>query len=649
MFYRQSLQNINVVVLTLDGGLLDLNHLRYFYLKKQGKLHNENISIEQFDSHIGNYLNMYDFLGFDFDQEAMEQNLFEYVKYTPGVVKSGVEELLKFLNTKGIRVAVYTTYKAKRAIQYLQLCKLEQYVDYVIGGDSECQVLPNNEIIDLIISKFNIKNDELLVAANFKSMVTAANLSYTNVIYLTDLVEPTITIERMVYRLVRNCFEIINLFLFDRFDDVTMFGEALNFSDNMDETELEKTYVSLIKQYGDDPELLRLVRKAYFYYLGELQNRHFEVFAKDRINPVDYPKLNEGLLFEQADQELGDLKDKIEQAFDLGLGHAPGDKTIEKMKSELDFNDFLKYGQQPEYIKLLDDKRDGETNAIDLDFTTEVKKADLIELELLNKSTPTPMASEKVQLVAKGGKFDEEQFPDIEKPLGQSHQKQTPAAPSNEEFDLTDPNQPAMPNPDDRIEEPATGATNESEGNLESEVLAADDLDNIKQLVKEQVENDPNVTQNQKETLDLLSALETREIDKKELQAANGYGLDHDKEFYLDKRGFFARHKYFFYPLFITAIGFGLYYITGAPFENQTGILETLDSILDFYLDGVVALFTMILEFINGYLPMIPTYETLMASEYALGFTFLFYFIVDVIIFDMIYTVFKFIFRAGKK
>ncbi len=643
MFYRQSLQNIKVVVLTLDGGLLDLNHLRYFYLKKQGKLHNENISIEQFDSHIGNYLNMYDFLGFDFDPEKMEQNLFEYVKYTPGVVKSGVEELLKFLNTKGIRVAVYTTYKAKRAIQYLQLFKLEQYVDYVIGGDSECQVLPNNEIIDLIISKFNIKNDELLVAANFKSMVTAANLSYTNVIYLTDLVEPTITIERMVYRLVRNCFEIINLFLFDRFDDVTMFGEALNFSDNMDETELEKTYVSLIKQYSDDPELLRLVRKAYFYYLGELQNRHFEVFAKDRINPVDYPKLNEGLLFEQADQELGNLKDKIEEAFDLGLGHAPNDKSIEKMKSELDFNDFLKYGQQPKFIKELASGQDGVTKVVDLDFTTEVKKDDLIELDLEKTASSIEAAPEKVQLVAKGGKFEAEQFDDIEKPLGQSHAKLADESQTAIEFELPEPKQPAL---EQELETPKPA---EVDSATENEPLVSGELESLEQLVKEQVENDPNVTQNQKETLDLISALETREIDKKELQEADNFGLDHDKEFYLDKRGFFARHKYFFYPLLITLVGFGLYYVTGAPFENQTGILETLDSILDFYLDGVVALFTMILEFVNGYLPMIPTYETLMASEYALGFTFLFYFIVDVIVFDMIYTVFKFIFKTSKK
>lgn len=33
MFYKQTVDNIKVVILSLDGGILDLNRLRFNYLK----------------------------------------------------------------------------------------------------------------------------------------------------------------------------------------------------------------------------------------------------------------------------------------------------------------------------------------------------------------------------------------------------------------------------------------------------------------------------------------------------------------------------------------------------------------------------------------------------------------------------------------
>lgn len=37
MFYKQTVDNIKVVILSLDGGILDLNRLRFNYLKKYVK------------------------------------------------------------------------------------------------------------------------------------------------------------------------------------------------------------------------------------------------------------------------------------------------------------------------------------------------------------------------------------------------------------------------------------------------------------------------------------------------------------------------------------------------------------------------------------------------------------------------------------
>ena len=40
MFYKQTINNIKVVILSLDGGLLDLNRLRFNYFKRICKTHN---------------------------------------------------------------------------------------------------------------------------------------------------------------------------------------------------------------------------------------------------------------------------------------------------------------------------------------------------------------------------------------------------------------------------------------------------------------------------------------------------------------------------------------------------------------------------------------------------------------------------------
>ena len=49
MFYKQTVDNIKVVILSLDGGILDLNRLRFNYLKKICKIHNYDITKEEFE------------------------------------------------------------------------------------------------------------------------------------------------------------------------------------------------------------------------------------------------------------------------------------------------------------------------------------------------------------------------------------------------------------------------------------------------------------------------------------------------------------------------------------------------------------------------------------------------------------------------
>ncbi len=575
MFYRQSLQNIQVVFISLDGALLDLNHLRYNYIRKISHLHNQDVALKKFDRYLGNYQTSYDFLGFDFDVERMENELYEYSAYASNILKTGGEELLRFLKSRGIKVAVYTTYKAKRAVGYLQLCKLDQYVDYVIGGDSECAHIPDNEIIELVLEKFAIDRSELLVVAPYKSLVSAANESCANVVFLKDLIAADLAIERMVYRVVSNCFEIMNLFLFDRFDDIEVYGGALNFTRSMDETELEKTYNHLVNEFSDDPELSRLVRQSYFYYLGELQNRHFEEFGKNRLKGVDYSKLNEGLMLKDHDLEVNQLKHKLYESFTFDDDKPDMLGGILEEESPLDRLGAREYGSTPNFIK---SKHDDKGNKQSGD-AKELKKS---LGDLVSRDKPDL----KPQLVAKNAKF--------------------------EAADAT-----LIPEMEPRME-------------------AAPEVDLQLDFA--------NVTANQKDTLDMLNALHTREISKKELaEAANNESQDVKSVPYQKKSSRFSWLHLVLVPFIATALGFVAYRLSGAPFENQTGYLEILDSLLDFYLDGILAIYQTMITFVHVRLDIFPSFDALINSDYRIYIMFGFYFVANMVIYDAIASVIRFV------
>ena len=86
MFYKQSIDDIKLVILSLDGGLLDLNRLRFNYLKKICKSHDITITKEEFEKSLGNMETMYINLPIANDivlddlNKLIEHDLYEYDK-----------------------------------------------------------------------------------------------------------------------------------------------------------------------------------------------------------------------------------------------------------------------------------------------------------------------------------------------------------------------------------------------------------------------------------------------------------------------------------------------------------------------------------------------------------------------------------------
>lgn len=318
MFYSQTCENIQLIVFTLDGGLLDINRLRYNYYRSTCETYHKNASREEFSKMLGNMNTMYDhsllenIIPAKEFNKAVEKDLFEYIKLKPSIKREGVDELIQYCKQKNMKIAVYTTHKTKRAIQYLQLTGLYEKIDFLIGGDSHLKPLPHCQMLEVTCQQMNIEPSHTMIVANFESMVEAANKLLANVIYMPDLSPATEKIKASVYKVTKNPLEIMNMFLFSKYDSVEMFSPILGMNANMDLDTLTQTRDKLLEKYKDDEQLIGLVNKTYDYFneillkqflIEELEKNEKKHFSFDDEDSTLKGKQNIEMFEEENNQE----------------------------------------------------------------------------------------------------------------------------------------------------------------------------------------------------------------------------------------------------------------------------------------------------------------------------------------------------------
>ena len=318
MFYSQTCENIKLIIFTLDGGLLDLNRLRYNYYRSTCETYHKVATREDFSKMLGNMNTMYDhsllsdyISAKDFNR-MVEKDLFEYIKLKPSIKREGVDELIQYCKQKNMKIAVYTTHKTKRAIQYLQLTGLYEKIDFLIGGDSHLKPLPHCQMLEVTCQQMNIEPSHTMIVANFESMVEAANKLLANVIYMPDLSPATEKIKASVYKVTKNPLEIMNMFLFSKYDSVEMFSPILGMNANMDLDTLTQTRDKLLEKYKDDEQLIGLVNKTYDYFneillkqflIEELEKNEKKHFSFDDEDSTLKGKQNIEMFEEENNQE----------------------------------------------------------------------------------------------------------------------------------------------------------------------------------------------------------------------------------------------------------------------------------------------------------------------------------------------------------
>lgn len=315
MMFKQSIYNIKVVVIPLDGTILDLNRYRYNYYRHLCEKRHIELSKEEFYQHLSSMYDMYNGLPLSdqFDtgilNAKIERELSQYLQFKGFKVKEGFLELIEYLHQKNIQVAVMSTHRTKDAAAYLKMTKIFNKVQYIIGSDSQCLPLPSPQILENIQNHFQIQPQEVLVISSFMALNQAATHLHMNVIFCEDLVKAGEKEKETSYKVVKNLFEVMNAFLFDRYNEAELYSPILGMNSKMSKEELDQKKQKLKEVYHDDQQLMDLIDRTYAYHVSQLT----DPMIKDAS--VFQPKITPRKRFAFDDEDLS-FEDTIDDPLD---------------------------------------------------------------------------------------------------------------------------------------------------------------------------------------------------------------------------------------------------------------------------------------------------------------------------------------------
>lgn len=277
--YRQTMDHIKVVVIPLDGTILDLNRFRYNYYHHLCEKYQLTCTKYEFYFHLSNMFDMYEGLPLSKIGDIgplnarIERELIEYLSLKSAEPKKGFLELLEYLHQKNIQVAVMSTHRTKDTVHYLKMIHIYNKVQFIIGSDSRSLPLPSTQILETIQNHFQVQNDEVLVISSFQALNIAAHQLEMNIIYCEDLVEAGEQEKKLCYKCVKDLFEVLNILLFDRYEEVDMYSPILGMNDKMTQDELDDVRDKLQDTYKDDPKIVNLIDQTYIYHINQLNHQ----------------------------------------------------------------------------------------------------------------------------------------------------------------------------------------------------------------------------------------------------------------------------------------------------------------------------------------------------------------------------------------
>lgn len=214
-----------LVIFDMDGLIFDTERL--FMNKKAAVLEAYGYEAKESDyiqtvGLAGKQLNDKLFEIYGFDYPALEishktrEIVNEHMEKNGPDVKPGIRELLKWLQTQKVKCCVASSTQSQYVKKYLKMANLDEYFDFVVGGEMVEHSKPNPDIFLLACERAKQSPENALVFEDSENGIRASYAAHIPVICVPDLKYPSEEIEKMCYGICKraddaieylNCYE----------------------------------------------------------------------------------------------------------------------------------------------------------------------------------------------------------------------------------------------------------------------------------------------------------------------------------------------------------------------------------------------------------------------------------------------------------
>ncbi|HEY8365318.1 MAG TPA: HAD family phosphatase [Haloplasmataceae bacterium] len=211
------MKKFELIIFDMDGLMFDTEKLACTIWDKVLPEYNYQGDFSFYEKIIGSNLERiratcFEHFGNDFPFEEIKNKRYsimnEIIEKKGVPIKLGLYELLDFLKTKDISVALATSSGRDRANFILSKTKVIPYFDYILCGDEVTKSKPDPEIFLTVAKKLNCQKENTIVLEDSYAGITAAYNAHMKPIMVPDLKMPDEDILAKTYLVCQSLLEV---------------------------------------------------------------------------------------------------------------------------------------------------------------------------------------------------------------------------------------------------------------------------------------------------------------------------------------------------------------------------------------------------------------------------------------------------------
>ena len=200
--------NLKLVIFDMDGLMYDTEQIGMDCLINAAQKFGYVIDQEFGLSSIGMNANDYQKLvkekfgadyPYDLISKESRKTRMAYLRKNGMIIKSGLCELINYLQKKEIKLALASSSSKETIDEYNHLAGFDNVFDYIIAGNMVEHSKPDPEIFLKVLEHFELKKNEALILEDSRNGIMAAHNANIPVICVPDLVKHGQDITKLTY------------------------------------------------------------------------------------------------------------------------------------------------------------------------------------------------------------------------------------------------------------------------------------------------------------------------------------------------------------------------------------------------------------------------------------------------------------------